>query len=232
MRHLRLVVLSMYLTLPMTFFGQALIKNYEYISFFNPATSGLVDKLAVTAVHNYYDFNGNVMNSSLGGLEFELPKINSGFVLNFDLIRDDRRNYAYVQQSEIQNLNLNLGYRYRFEIKEDFGVSLGIGLRHMSRKVYRRWTGFLSPGYTEEWEGQTWSMNAGLFVDWKNWGLGFSINDLLEPNLKNSMGIVMQSELITRAYNVQLYHNLEYSEKFSLRPQFYFGQVSSQPLKT
>lgn len=227
MKRFHYLLLTSFFLLPMTIFSQAIIKNYEYLSFFNPAAAGQVDRFAVTGSHNYYDLTGHVMNTSFGGFEFDLPKINSGFVFNFDLIRDDRRNYAMVTSSEIRNLSLNLGYRYRFEIKEDFGLSIGAGVKHLRRNTYRKWTGFLSPGFVEEWEDQIWSMNAGLFVDWNHWGIGFSVNDLTEPSYRFTLFFLDYEEIVPRSYTFQVFHNLELTDNFTLRPQFYFGQFST-----
>jgi len=80
-----LLVLSLGLV-PRTYFGQALIKNFEYFSILNPAAAASRDSLAITTAHNYYDNNSfNFQNASLGGIEFELPRINSGFAFHTSL---------------------------------------------------------------------------------------------------------------------------------------------------
>lgn len=208
--------------------AQELIQNHDNITLFNPAAAAYKDRFSITVLNNYFDRGSFwIQNTSFTNLELDLPKINSGLTFNANYTNSaGPMPFVPVRREKI--LTWAIGYRYTHQFSENMSLAAGVGVKKVDKQFYQK--SFFSSSFFPpfDWKDDLWSLNAGLFFKFKQWTVGASVDDMLEPSFEYTWTVYEMEQPVFRTYHFNIATALEFNKNFKISPKLYLGQRSVQ----
>lgn len=179
-------------------------KNYHLLNPANADTS--------------YLFDFKIGNKSQTGLFKGVRNIYADIDLSINKQKDKNRNYLgfqFLNRKEGEFISKNriyLRYGIRLQLKENTIASVGImgGLVNYTFRSSQAGAGGSST---------VPDINIGAWYLWKNFGFGFSGQQLLNSQLSP----VVQKFQLTRYYNFTLFNNIRFTDEIYFAPHFYYN---------